>query len=465
MLGSRAAKYRRISEDREGREAGVERQNEDLDALAERHGLTVVADYVDNDLGASTRSRKPRPAYLEMLDAAKAGKFDVILAYTSGRLTRRPREHEDLIELAEQHGIRYLFHKSPSFDLNTAAGRRIARILAANDAGEAEDISERVSRAAEQRAKQGLNHGGYRCFGYTADGLHLVPAEAAEVANMARALLGGVPLASVARDLATRDVPTVRGGRWGPGTVRDLMMRPRLAGLASWRGEIVGPGQWPAIITEHEHHALVAMLTDPTRRTTTGNRAGYLLSGWARCGKCGGHITSAGIKRHDGGYRHIYKCRARHCTGRRRDWCDSYVAEVIIARLSRPDAADLLVDRDLPDLAALQQEQTALRVRLEDLAADYGDGVLDRAQLRAGTERIRARLAEIGESLQHTSRGPILAELVDADDVREVWEGLSLDRQRAVAQTLVNVTLHPGGAGTRDRKYIPAYVEITWKEE
>ena len=77
--------------------------------------------YTDNDIGASTRSRKPRPDYQRMLADARAGRFEVILAYASSRLTRRPREHEDLIELAERHGVAYRYVRSPSVDLNTAA--------------------------------------------------------------------------------------------------------------------------------------------------------------------------------------------------------------------------------------------------------------------------------------------------------------------------------------------------------
>ncbi len=43
----------------------------------------------------------------------------------------------------------------PSFDLATADGRTIARILASNDAVESGRIAERVSRAARQRAEDG----------------------------------------------------------------------------------------------------------------------------------------------------------------------------------------------------------------------------------------------------------------------------------------------------------------------
>src|SRR5688572_6170081 len=89
--GRRAAIYARISADREGRELGVERQGDDCAELAHRRDWEVVDTYIDNDMGASTRSRKKsRPEYQRLLSDARTGRFQVIIAYTSSRLTRRP---------------------------------------------------------------------------------------------------------------------------------------------------------------------------------------------------------------------------------------------------------------------------------------------------------------------------------------------------------------------------------------
>lgn len=463
-MTTRAVKYRRISEDREGRELGITRQDEDLDELARRHDLTVVASYVDNDLGASTKSRKPRPDYNRMIADAKAGKFDVILAYTSGRLTRRPRENEDLIDLAMEHGIRFEYVRSPSFDLNTAQGRRIARTLAAQDAGETEEMSERVARDALRRAQQGLNHGGRRCYGYTTNGMDVIPEEKAVIQEAAEHLIHGVPLGSIVRDLNARGLQTVSGRQWSPTTLRDLLIRPRLAGRAVHRGEDVGPGQWPAILDPHTHALLVAMFADPSRRTTTGNRAAYLLSGIATCAKCGNSITSFGIKKSKPGEptstRYLYRCRKGACVARRRDWCDQWVADNILERLSRPDARDLLVDTDRPDFKALQDESADLQRQLTEFAEDRAANLITRAQMIAGTEAVRARLAELEARQVHTDRAPILAELVEAADPRAVWDRLDLDRRRAVVKTLMTVTFHPGGAGKRE--FDPSKVQIEW---
>lgn len=59
-MTSRAAIYTRISRDADGRALGTTRQEEDCRTLAHRHGLTVVETFTDNDIGASTKSRKRR---------------------------------------------------------------------------------------------------------------------------------------------------------------------------------------------------------------------------------------------------------------------------------------------------------------------------------------------------------------------------------------------------------------------
>ena len=55
-------------------------------------------EYVDPSISAF--SGKPRPHYAEMLEAVRAGEIDRIICWKLDRLYRRPRELEDLIDLA-----------------------------------------------------------------------------------------------------------------------------------------------------------------------------------------------------------------------------------------------------------------------------------------------------------------------------------------------------------------------------
>jgi hypothetical protein len=122
---------------------------------------------------------------------------------------------------------------------------------------------------------------------------------------------------------------------------------------------------------------------------------------------------------------------------------------VILERLSRPDARELLVAGRATDTAELQLEADLLGQRLTGLADAYADGDIDAQQLRAGTERLRVRLDAIESELAAASRGSVFAGVADAPDPAKVWEGLSLSRRRAIVDTLATVTILPGRKGRR----------------
>ncbi|MFE5588747.1 recombinase family protein [Streptomyces sp. NPDC056549] len=63
--------YVRISKDRKGRELGIQRQENACRELCERLGWGVLRVYTENDVSASTTSRRSRPAYAEMLRDAR----------------------------------------------------------------------------------------------------------------------------------------------------------------------------------------------------------------------------------------------------------------------------------------------------------------------------------------------------------------------------------------------------------
>lgn len=139
---------------------------------------------------------------------------------------------------------------------------------------------------------------------------------------------------------------------------------------------------------------------------------------------------------------------------------DHYVSEVVIARLCREDAADLLPQRRRADVAALSREANAIRARRADLGALFADGEIDRAALLAGTARADARLAEIEGRLADAASDSAVAPLLAAGDVRAAWGALDLSRKRAVISALMRVHLLPPGQGRRS--FDPDSVRVEW---
>ena len=302
MTQHRAAIYTRISSDRDGRRAGVERQREDCTEYAERHGLVVAPGdhYEDNDAGASTRSRKPRPQYRAMLDAARGGELEAIIVWSSSRLTRRPRELEDVIELTQETGVRIYSCSTGDYNLNTARGRSRARDDARRDAEEAEETGERVARAARQRAEKGEWHGGHVPLGYRveldADGrkrLVIDPATAPLMREAATRLLAGESLYAVANDYNERGLRTSKGSYWRSQTIRKAMLSPSIVGMREYDGTLYA-GQWEPLIERRQWDKLGELLRDegrtfgPLDGSYSGKRAlggGLTVCAVPGCGK------------------------------------------------------------------------------------------------------------------------------------------------------------------------------------
>lgn len=113
----RAAIYARISSD-DGTALGVARQVDDCRREVERHGWEVAEVYTDNDVSAS-RSKVVRPAYQRMLEDVRAGHLGAITVWDVDRLTRTPRELEDIITFADEHNLK-LASVGGEIDLGTS---------------------------------------------------------------------------------------------------------------------------------------------------------------------------------------------------------------------------------------------------------------------------------------------------------------------------------------------------------
>jgi site-specific DNA recombinase len=450
----RAVVYLRQSLDRTGTGAAVERQRIDCEKLCADRGWEIVRRYVDNDTSAS--STKARPQYQALLAALERGEAEVVVAWHVDRLTRKLTELEELIVLAERTGVR-IATATGDVDLSTDSGRLVGRILASVARGEVERKGARQRRAQQQAAQAGKPAGGRRAFGYSADSMSINPAEAELVREAYRAVLEGASLSSIAADWNRVGVTTTAGNAWTHSTVRQVVANPRNAARRTYRGEVVGPAQWPALVDDDTFDAAHALLRLPERRTTTGTARLYLLPGLAHC-HCGGKVTT-GRTQH--GVR-TYRCKVlKGHMSRAAQPIDDLVVDVVLERLSRPDATELLHDVDRPDLPLYREKAHAIRERLNDLATALAEGVLSLHAVRDASERLRGQLKEVEAQMASLEASDVLGPLVAATDLAATWESLPLSRQRAVIDTLMTVTLLKPLRGRQ--AFDPTSVRIDWK--
>lgn len=458
MTVRRAAIYARQSLDRSGEGLAVDRQLADCRELCARHGWSIVGEHVDNDVSAT--SGRERPAYRRLIDSVRAGGVDTIVAWAPDRLARRPRDLEDVLDLAEHNGLS-LATVSGDVDLSTPYGKAVARIFGAIARQESEQKGARQKRANLQHAQAGHARWTRRPFGFDRDAdrrVVVVEDEAAALKAAAVEILAGASIGSVAARWNTDGVPTSLGGRWTTRSVRAALLNPKLSGHVVYRGQVVAEGTWPIVLDTATHDRLAARLTDPARRTQTSTRPRYLLSGLARCGRCGGRLfhSPAGTSARAWS---IYRCKPSNHLSRRQDLVDAVVERVVLARLARTDAASLFTADD--DRAEhLLARAVELRDRLDELADLLADGTLTAAGVRRSSERLRAELAAVEGERAQLATVPEVAALAAAEDVSAVWAGLPLVGQRLVVDALMTVTVEPVSKGAR---FTPEQVRIEWK--
>lgn len=463
MTQVRAAVYTRISLDKTLQGLGVARQREAAEKLCAARGWTITEVIEENDTSAT--SRKPRPGYLRLLKLIDAKGVDVVVVWAVDRLVRRLADLEDIIERCERSGVK-LATVSGDIDLSTDAGRLVARILASVARQEIERKGARMESANRQRAEMGTaSTGGIRTLGFTPGMAKVIPAEAKQIRSGFAATIAGSSLRAIARSWNATAFRTAHGSEWTPYAVRMVLRNQRYAGRSIHQGAVVGKGQWKALVTEEVFDAVQAILNDPARRTTPTTARRYLLPGIARC-SCGGSVNT-GRTQH--GTRTYYCGESKHMS-RAAAPVDAWVSELVIERLSQPDAAALTVDRTRTNADELRTESSAIQARLGQLADMLADGEMTREQFKRANERVRAQLkavtTDMADAVTLDALGPFLtaaaaAEGVDGrrDLVTAHWDRCDLDVQRAVITTLFSgIELCPPGKGKR--AFDPATINL-----
>lgn len=293
----RAVIYTRVSRDdtREGR--SNQRQEDACRHLASARDYDVVE--VCADISISAWSGKERPGWRRVLELIEAGAVDVVMAWHVDRMTRRMVDLEELIVLAEHHGVGVVT-ASGDLDLTSDSGRMVGRILAAVARAEVERKGARQKLANRQRASEGKPYGSSRRpFGYESDGITIQPSEAEALVQACKDFRSGASLRSIAHQwnnagfvssTAKRNPdgsPNVRG--WTPEGVRRVLRNPRYAGFRTYLGEVVAEAVWEPILDLETHLAVTSKLADHNckrERRWAGRTPQNLLTGIAVCDVC-----------------------------------------------------------------------------------------------------------------------------------------------------------------------------------
>ena len=353
--------------------------------------------------------------------------------------------------------------------------------------------SVRVREAHDRIARQGKTSGGGRkWFGYTRVFANpeetnkrkrvilreeVNQAEAAALRDAAERVLRGETVGSIIREWTQAGISPPRSERWEETSLVQMLKSPRLAGLREWQGKTY-PAQWPAILDADTHERLVRLFSDPSRRVYVVGRKQHLLSGIARCGKCGGPLYPYGAV--DGKRAATYRCvvgpAGKGCGGIsvNGEYLDEYVTGAVQAALESPRVQQAVragQDASAPRRAELLEEIRKAQEKRAEARRDWAEDVIDKEDWLDIKARTEARIANARKEYDKlTGAVTVFGDIPPTDLVRDAWQDWNTDRRRAAVKSVLNRVVNPAASrayGIRDRGLVLQAVrdrtEFDWR--
>ena len=486
--GQRAAIYARISLDKQ-EEAGVKRQIHLATKQAEADEAEIVATHVDNNVSAF--SGEYRPEYDKLVHSIENREIDVVYVYALDRLTRRTKDTLALFELCEKHNVTVKANRGYNVDPSDPASRLTIVILGLIAEQESIDRAARVRAAYEDRARTGRpKTGGRRMFGYEPDAVTVIDDEAEALSDAAAMVIAGKTLRETVREIFhARGLTATSGRPMTAPTLRDLLLNPRARGLSTFNPtdpetgfrlvkdrQILGKGNWPAIIDQATGEKLDAVLRDPSRRHAhSGNAPRYFLASVLTC-TCGDPMYSRTRRSKDGKPRRYYTCKRSEPGGKHVSIgaeVDDLIEAVILKRMEQPDAVGALQQALSPEddglteqLQELAGERNALLARREQIEEAIIAADVDMSTFARVSKKIEDQISTIDEKMREltTSReaDPLAVELAGGPDFAEWWGSASVEDKRRLTRLLMEIHVLPGKHGAK--QFDPHRVKITWRQ-
>jgi site-specific DNA recombinase len=316
----------------------VTRQVEMARAFAERSDWTTSDEYVYIDDAVSGADFLKRDGLTRLLAAATAKRrvFDVIIAMDESRIGRDQYRTAYVLQQIADAGVQlWYYQEQRQAKLDDATGKFMESVRGFAAEMEREKARARTREPLRRKAAQGYVAGG-KVYGYTnvRKGSHTVrvinEAEAAIVRRIFEMRAAGPGLLKIAKTLNAEGVPSPKGDGWSSTAIREMLRRELyrgrvVYGKTAWADKggtkvkvDVPASEWLVseqpelrIIPEPLWQATHEMMERKRQtyhglHTPGGARPGllngrpesglvsrHLLSGFLRCGICGGNMFVA----------------------------------------------------------------------------------------------------------------------------------------------------------------------------
>lgn len=222
--------YIRVSTEEQVREGiSLEAQEDKVKKYADLHNLNLTE--IIRDEGKSGKDLN-REGIQKVITQCKDRSVDHLIVYKMDRLTRRTLDLLTLVEeVFKPNNIE--FHSiTERVDTSTAQGKFFLTIIGAMSQMERDLISERTKEALRYKKSKGEPVGSPP-LGFLAEDKKLsrVDREFEIVGYIKKLKRKRLSLGKIARRLNQENIPTKRGGRWHPATVKYILKNTKYKGL------------------------------------------------------------------------------------------------------------------------------------------------------------------------------------------------------------------------------------------
>lgn len=202
---------------------------------------------VYSDLGITGTSTAHREGFHAMMDAARAGEFEILLVKSVSRLARNTVDLLTTIRELKALGVAVRFERE-NIDTSTASGELLLTLLASFAQEESQSLSENVKWAIRKRFETGGTNS-FVLFGYTWAGERFViqEKEAALVRRAYQEFLEGINPDNIADTLNAEGLRTRNGARFLGNGIRRWLENPRYKGCQMLQGTYVDGVRGPCV--------------------------------------------------------------------------------------------------------------------------------------------------------------------------------------------------------------------------
>lgn len=231
--------YCRVSTDNQREEGTIELQRNALKEFCNgNYELHVI--FADEGISGGLEER---PALIKLFDYLENNhEIKNVIIWKLDRLARDLYIQEHLIKKLESLGVALVSIKEPNLDSNDPMRKAFRQFIGIVAELEKSFITMRLREGRKSKARKGKYAGGGIAYGYASaeEDLCIKESQAKVVKEIYRMRINHhYSFEKIASILNEKGIPTMRGGKWNPGTIHYMLRNPRYRGLVSYSGENV----------------------------------------------------------------------------------------------------------------------------------------------------------------------------------------------------------------------------------